>query len=88
MDDKQFDKLLKKMRTVVREEVKEATKDIRDSMATKEDVSGIYNMLDSISDRLDTDEGERAAIISQVDRDSRRIDSLNDRVTKLEQAAV
>ncbi|MDR1032452.1 MAG: hypothetical protein LBL84_00370 [Candidatus Nomurabacteria bacterium] len=84
MDDKQFNELIEAIDIRIDARFDE----FRETMATKEDVDRIYTMIDSISKRLDIDEGERAAIISQTNRSEERIDKLDKRVTRLEKATI
>lgn len=56
--------------------VQNQVEDMRQEMATKKDINGIYDRLDDIAARLDDDTTERAALTAQVDRHETWIDQL------------
>jgi archaellum component FlaC len=88
MDSKQFNKLIEAIDTRIDARFDEFRETLMTKKEFNEKIDKVYNMLDSISERIDTDEGERAAIISQTNRSEERINKLDKRVTRLEKATI
>ncbi len=77
-----MDKLLKYMEVRIEASVDAAVE--RSLADTKEQISHIYSTLDSVLDRLETNETERMVMENQLDRVRDRVDEHEGRIARLE----